>query len=86
MEFRRANKSDVNNNLLNLYIEGYNLHYNNRKDIFVLKDEKDLKDYLLKEIETSTIYVLIEKKVVIGYAAQSNIKTRLLNQFGLMKL
>ena len=86
MEFRRANKSDVNNNLLNLYIEGYNFHYNNRKDIFVLKDEKDLKDYLLKEIENSTIYVLIEKKVVIGYAAQSNIKTRLLNQFGLMKL
>lgn len=34
MIIRTVEKSDINNNLLNLFINGYNLHYDNRKDKF----------------------------------------------------
>ena len=37
MNIRIANDNDIDNNLLKLYIEAFNMHYENRKDIFINK-------------------------------------------------
>ena len=41
MNIRIANDNDIDNNLLKLYIEAFNIHYENRKDIFIKKTDEE---------------------------------------------
>ena len=64
MIIRKANKKDIDNGLLKVYIEGYKHHYNGRPDIFLNKSDDDLKEDLIKIINESNILVLDDNKVI----------------------
>ncbi len=70
MKIRKAEQCDINNNLLNLYIEGFNLHYELRKDIFFPKSKDELKDSLIEMLNSpnETIFVIDDNEKIIGYA------------------
>ena len=69
MNIRIANDNDIDSNLLKLYIEGYNLHYENRKDIFIKKTNVELKKDLINVLKsTEEIILVIENNnIIIGY-------------------
>lgn len=68
---RYADIKDVNSYLMDLYIEGYNMHYEARKDIFSLKTKDELKNELIKLIEDPLEFIILleEGNQLIGYAA-----------------
>ena len=69
MNIRKANLKDIENNLLNLYVEGFKYHYNGRPDVFSDKTEEELKNDLIKEIDNSAILILENEKEIVGYTA-----------------
>lgn len=71
MLIREANKNDVDSNLLKLYIEGFNMHYSQRKDIFSNKEIEELKNNLINLLENlnEIIFVIDKNDDIIGYAA-----------------
>lgn len=70
MEIRIANEKDIDNNLLKVYIEGFNLHYKNRKDIFLEKTDEELKKDLINILNNpdEMIFVIDLNNKIIGYA------------------
>lgn len=68
MIIRKANKEDLNNNLLNLYIQGFRFHYNGRPDVFSIKTDGELKESLLNELNKLT-FLVIEDPSIKGYIA-----------------
>ena len=64
MIIRKAKESDINNNLLILYNEGYNMHYENRKDIFNSKKIVDLKNDLINMLKNHEEFLLLLKKII----------------------
>lgn len=69
MNIRKANLFDIENNLLNLYIDGFKFHYEGRKDIFSDKKESELKEELINKINSSNILVLEIENKILGYIA-----------------
>lgn len=71
MLIRQANKNDIDKNLLKLYIDGFYMHYNQRKDIFSNKETEDLKNNLIDLLENPNeiLFVIEKNKNIIGYAA-----------------
>ena len=71
MKVRKAEQCDINNNLLSLYIEGFNMHYEKRKDIFSEKTADELKDNLIEMINNpdENVFVIDDNGKIIGYAA-----------------
>lgn len=67
MNIREANHSDIENNLLNLYIDGYNYHRDGRPDIFQSKDKSELIADLTDTINSSNILVIENSKKLLGY-------------------
>lgn len=70
MLIRQANKQDIENNLLNLYIEGFDIHYQHRKDIFNSKKPQELKKKLIDAINDHDKYILAidNNPQIIGFA------------------
>lgn len=69
MIIRKAKKDDLDNNLFDLYKEGFKLHYEKRKDIFTNRTDTELKDNLLEIIENDNgIIVIEEDNYIIAYA------------------
>ena len=69
MNIRISNDNDVDSNLLKLYIKGFKMHYENRKDIFIAKTDEELKNELidvLKNPERIVLVIEIEN-AIIGY-------------------
>ena len=66
---REACVDDIDNNLLNLYIAGFNMHYNNRKDVFPDLDYDKLKCNFLKmfDEENKKIFVVEEDSIIVGF-------------------
>ncbi len=69
MKIREATISDLNNGLLNVFIEGYRYHQNGRPDIFADLSDKSLKEDLIKQFENLSILVIIDNDIIIGYLA-----------------
>lgn len=71
MLIRQANKNDIDKNLLKLYIDGFYMHYNKRKDIFSYKGIEELKNNLIDMLENSNevLFVIEKNENIIGYAA-----------------
>ena len=66
MNIRRANANDIDNNLLKLYIEAYNMHYENRKDIFVKRTNEKLRKDLINVLKNlDEIILVVENNDVI---------------------
>lgn len=69
MNIRKSKLEDIENNLLNLYIDGFRYHYNGRPDVFQNKNELELKNDLIDKINDANILVLENNKKVLGYVA-----------------
>jgi len=67
MNIRKANLKDIENNLLNIYIEGFKYHYNGRSDIFSDKKDEELKNDLINTIKKNNILILENNEKIIGY-------------------
>lgn len=62
MEIRKACLEDIENNLLNLYQELFEYHYNNRPEIFIKCDKETLRKKLIDTIN-NTIVIEEENKI-----------------------
>lgn len=71
MYVRETKIDDINNNLLDLYIDGYNIHYEGRKDIFSNKNKEELENdlYELLNSNDEKVYVLVDNNTIVGYLA-----------------
>lgn len=67
MNIRKAKLEDIGMNLLDLYIDGFKYHYNSRPDVFLDKDERNLKDDLMNTINNSNILILEKDEKILGY-------------------
>ena len=67
MNVRKAKLEDIGMNLLDLYIDGFKYHYNSRPDVFLDKDERNLKDDLMNTINNSNILILEKDEKILGY-------------------
>ena len=69
MNIRIANDNDIDSNFLKLYIEGFKMHYENRKDIFIAKTDEELKKELINVLKNPEKIVLVVEieNVIIGY-------------------
>ena len=66
MEIRKACLEDIENNLLNLYQELFEYHYNNRPETFKKSNIKELKQELVDKI--NDIIVIEEKGRIQAFA------------------
>ena len=55
MEIRKACLEDIENNLLNLYQELFEYHYNNRPEIFIKCDKETLRKKLIDTINNTIV-------------------------------
>ena len=68
MNIRRANINDIDNNLLNIFIDGFEFHLNERKDIFDNnKKNDDLKKDLINLIENKDVLVAEKNNNILGF-------------------
>ena len=67
MNIRKAVDSDIDNGLLDVYIEGYNYHVNGRPDIFMKLTEEQLRKDLNDIINFFPTLVIIDNDRVVGY-------------------
>ena len=75
MEIRSVKQTDVENGLLDVFIEGYRFHQNGRPDVFVNITDDELKEDLIKNFEKLNILVLLADENIVGYLAY-NIKEK----------
>ncbi len=68
---REATLDDINNGLLEVFIEGYKFHQNGRPDIFTINDEEILKNQLLESFEKMSPIVIIDNNDIVGYLSYS---------------
>ena len=69
MIIRKATLEDVENGLLDVFIEGYRYHQNGRPDVFVNLTSEELKQDLIDGLSKFTILVLIDDNKIMGYLA-----------------
>lgn len=77
MEIRKACLEDIENNLLNLYQELFEYHYNNRPETFKKSNIKELKQELVDKIND---IIVIEEEGRIQAFAIYTIKDRMLQK------
>lgn len=64
---REASLDDLNNGLLDIYVEGYNYHACGRPDIFLNLSNEEMKNDLLNHFEREKIIVILDNKKIVGY-------------------
>lgn len=69
MIIRKANLEDIDKGLLDVYIDGFNFHYNGRPDIFTDKKEDTLKNDLISSIKNSNLLIMEDNERIFGYVA-----------------
>lgn len=68
MNIRKAELEDVNNNLANIFIDGFKFHLNERPDIFEQnKTDKDLTNELIDTIKDGNILLAEEDNKILGF-------------------
>ena len=69
MNVRIANIKDIDNNLLKLYIAGFSMHYEKRKDIFAKKSDIELRKDLIYALKDpyEIILVIENNEKIVGY-------------------
>ena len=75
MIIREANLNDIDNGLLNVFIEGYRFHQDGRPDVFSNLSDESLKKDLIDNFSKFTILILLDKAEIVGYLAY-NIKEK----------
>lgn len=69
IKIREANINDIENGLLEVFIDGYRYHQNGRPDVFENLSDEELKQDLIKNFESLTTIVLTENNEIVGYLA-----------------
>lgn len=67
IKIREATLDDVNNGLLEIFIEGYRYHQNGRPDIFSNVTDEELKNDLIGNFERLSTIVILEDDTIVGY-------------------
>ena len=67
LEIRKANKEDINNGLLEVFIEGYRYHQNGRPDIFTIQSNEELEKDLIRIFESDSMIVITDNNKILGY-------------------
>ena len=69
MNIRKATLDDVENNLANIFIDGFKFHLNGRPDIFSSdKTEEDLKSELISIVKNEeSVLVAEENNIICGF-------------------
>lgn len=71
MVIRDAKLEDIENGLLELYIDGYNMHYDGRKDIFLSMSDEELRMSLIAQLDDDmeNFILIVENEKIVGYAS-----------------
>ena len=64
---REVEQKDIDNGLLDVYIEGYNHHHNGRPDIFLKLSDEQLRKDLTENLDRLSTIVYIDNDRVVGY-------------------
>lgn len=64
---REVNINDIDNGLLEVYIEGYKHHHDGRPDIFLELSDEQLKKDLVENLDRLNTIVYVEDNKVLGY-------------------
>ena len=75
LKIREASLDDIDNGLLDVYVEGYRFHQNGRPDIFVNLSDEELKNDLINSFERVKTIVVLDNDKVLGHLSYL-IKTR----------
>ena len=67
LQIRKANKEDINNGLLEVFIEGYRYHQNGRPDIFTIQSNEELEKDLIRIFESDSMIVITDDNRILGY-------------------
>ena len=67
LSIREATLEDLDNGLLEVFIEGYRYHQNGRPDVFANLTDEELKDDYIKNLERLTTIVALDNERIIGY-------------------
>lgn len=69
MEIVKINKENIDEKLIQIYIEGYNYHHNGRPSTFKEKSYDELKGNLINELDESTLLALKDEeyKAMVSY-------------------
>lgn len=67
LQIRKANKEDINNGLLEVFIEGYRYHQNGRPDIFTIQSNEELEKDLIRIFESDSMIVITDNNKILGY-------------------
>ena len=69
IKIREASLLDIENGLLEVFIDGYRYHQKGRPDVFENLSDEELKQDLIKNFESLTTIVLTENNQIVGYLA-----------------
>jgi ribosomal protein S18 acetylase RimI-like enzyme len=67
LKIREATLDDIDNGLLEVFIEGYRYHQNGRPDIFANVSDEDLKNDLIQNFDRLNTIVILDDKNIVGY-------------------
>lgn len=67
MTIRKALKEDINNGLLDIFIEGYRYHCTGRPDVFSNKSDEALHKDLENMVPSDNILVIEDDGKIVGY-------------------
>jgi len=71
LKIKEASLDDINNGLLEVYIEGYRYHQKGRPDIFSNITDEELKNDLIQNFEKLKTIVITDNELVVGYVSYS---------------
>lgn len=69
MEIVKINKENIDEKLIEIYIEGYNYHHNGRPNTFKEKSKEELKQNFISELDECTVLALKDEeyKAMVSY-------------------
>lgn len=71
LKIKEASLDDINNGLLEVYVEGYRYHQKGRPDIFSNITDEELKNDLIQNFEKLKTIVITDNELVVGYVSYS---------------
>lgn len=71
LKIKEASLDDINNGLLEVYVEGYRYHQKGRPDIFSNITDEELKNDLIQNFEKLKTIVITDNELVVGYLSYS---------------
>lgn len=67
IRIREASIRDIDNGLLEVFIEGYRYHQNGRPDIFSNLSNDELKEDLIRNFDNLATIVILDEDNIVGY-------------------